>query len=234
MHVGCTSAEAAPQSTRSHRRTDRHRTRPRRWLGLRLGEQREAEAATPMDIEWADGFAYASIGEGQILRLTVDGDAVEREMLVDGLAYPRGIALAGGHALRRRARSASVREPASRAARASRSVCRPRRTASGQILEQSDGRILAFPITADGLGEPSVLVDGLHFVNADHGLNDLDLGPDGMLYLSVGNLDRLAWDDGGDPPSGRGDGARSERSSASIRRPATSRPSPPDCATSSA
>ena len=47
-----------------------------------------------------------------------------------------------------------------------------------------------------------MLVDELHFTNTDHGLNDLDLGPDGMLYLSVGNLDQLAWDDGGDPPAG--------------------------------
>ena len=170
------------------------------WLGVQMGEQREAEAATPMDIEWAGDFAYASIGEGQILRLTVAGDAVEREMLTDGLEYPRGIALDGDTLYVAELGPLPCENPLPR--------CKGNQVglpteADGErlILEQSDGRILAFPIRGEGLGEPSVLVGGLHFVNADHGLNDLDLGPDGMLYLSVGNLDRLAWDDGGSPPT---------------------------------
>lgn len=171
------------------------------WLGVSLNERRAEDAAMPMDIEWADGFAYASIGEGQILRLDVDGDTVRREVLLDGLDYPRGLAVAEDTLYVVELGSLPCENPLPR--------CKGEQVglasaADGErrILETSAGRILAIPITADGLGEPSVLVDDLHFVNADHGLNDLDLGPDGMLYLSVGNLDRLAWDDGGDPPSG--------------------------------
>lgn len=171
------------------------------WLGLPANDQREAERAAPMDIEWADGFAYASIGEGAILRLTIDGEVVARQTLVDGLDYPRGIALAGGRLFVAELGTLPCEDPLPR--------CKGEQVGlptvsegEREILESSAGRILAFPITADGLGEPTVLVDDLHFVNADHGLNDMDLGPDGMLYLSVGNLDRLAWDDGGNPPTG--------------------------------
>ena len=71
-----------------------------------------------------------------------------------------------------------------------------------RILEESNGRVSAMSIEADALGEPEVVVDGLHFVNSDHGLNDLEAGPDGQLYLSVGNLDTLAWYEGAPPPDG--------------------------------
>ena len=50
---------------------------------------------TPMDIEWADGFGYATVAEGEILRLTVDGDRVESTVIASGLEFPRGLALAG-------------------------------------------------------------------------------------------------------------------------------------------
>jgi hypothetical protein len=170
-------------------------------LGLQLNEQREAEAAAPMDIEWVDDFAYASIGEGRILRLTVDGEQVGREVLVDGLDYPRGIAVDGDTLFVAELGTLPCENPLPRCK--GEQIGLPRVSdGERQILENSNGRILAFPITDDGLGEPRTLVDGLYFVNADHGLNDLDLGPDGMLYLAVGNLDRLAWDDGGDPPTG--------------------------------
>jgi Glucose / Sorbosone dehydrogenase len=171
------------------------------WFGLRMNEEREAEVATPMDIEWVDGFAYASLAEGQILGLTVDGDRVEREILLDGLAYPRGLAVQGDTLFVAELGALPCENPVPRCKGEQVGATSP---ADGEreILATSAGRVLAVPITTDGLGEPDVLVDGLHFVNADHGLNDLDLGPDGMLYLSVGNLDRLAWDDGGDAPSG--------------------------------
>ncbi len=172
------------------------------WLGVRLNEEREAEAATPMDIEWVDDFAFASIGEGRILRLTVDGDRVVSEVVAEGLAYPRGIAVDGETLYVAELGPLPCEDPLPRCKGENVEGAGSIADGEREILEASSGRILAFPITADGLGEPSTLVDDLHFVNADHGLNDLDLGPDGMLYLSVGNLDRLAWADITDPPSG--------------------------------
>lgn len=171
------------------------------WLGTRLGEQRTADAVTPMDLEWVDGFAYASVAEGRILRLTVEGDDTASEVVASGLVYPRGIAVLDDMLYVAELGELPCETPIPRCKGegAGRST-----TADGerQILETSAGRIVSFPITSNGLGEPAELVSGLPFVNADHGLNDLDAGADGMLYLSIGNLDRLAWDDGGDPPTG--------------------------------
>jgi hypothetical protein len=170
-------------------------------IGWAMQAEREAEAVSPMDIEWAEGFAYASVGEGQILRLTVDGDRVESEVLADGLAFPRGLAISGDTLYVAELGDLPCDNPVPRCKGEQLGLGTP---ADGErdLLRSSSGRVLAFPITADGLGEPEVLISGLHFVNTDHGLNDLDLGPDGMLYLAVGNLDRLAWDDGGDAPTG--------------------------------
>jgi glucose/arabinose dehydrogenase len=158
---------------------------------------------SPMDIEWVpDGdFAYATVGEGQILRLTVDGNRVSSTVLADGLQFPRGLALVGDRLFVVELGSLPCENPVPR--------CKGENVGADsvadgerQLLANSSGRILAYPVEGEGLGEPAVLVDGLHYTNTDHGLNDLDLGPDGMLYLSVGNLDRLAWDDDGDPPTG--------------------------------
>ena len=169
-------------------------------IGLAMQSEREAQALTPMDIEWADGFAYASVAEGSILRLTVTGDEVGVETLASGLSYPRGIALSGSTLYVAELGELPCEDPIPR--------CKGEQVgptaADGErtLLAGSAGRILAFPVTAEGLGEPSVLVDDLHFVNSDHGLNDLDLGGDGRLYLAVGNLDRLGWEEGVDVPTG--------------------------------
>jgi hypothetical protein len=160
----------------------------------------ESVALTPMDVEWVDegDFAYASVGEGQILRLTVDGDRVDRAQLATGLEFPRGLALGGSTLYVAELGPLPCDNPVPR--------CKGEAVgptiADGEraMLSANAGRILAFPVTGDGLGDPTVLVDDLPFTNTDHGLNDLDLGPDGMLYLSVGNLDQLGWDDGGNPP----------------------------------
>lgn len=170
-------------------------------IGWSMQREREAADVSPMDIEWADGFAYASVAEGQVLRLMVDGDDVETEVVADGLSFPRGVAVAGDTLYVAELGPLPCDNPVPR--------CKGEQMELGsvadgerELLRTSSGRVLAFPITPDGLGAPAVVVSGLHFVNTDHGLNDLDLGPDGMLYLAVGNLDRLAWEDGGEPPTG--------------------------------
>jgi len=61
-------------------------------------------------------------------------------------------------------------------------------------IEASNGRVLRLPINADGtLGQGTVVVDGIPVVERDHGVNDIDVGPDGALYLSIGGVDYL-WD----------------------------------------
>src|SRR4029079_14596538 len=107
------------------------------------------------DIEWvADGdFAYATVGEGQILRLTVDGNRVSSSVLADGLHFPRGLALVGDTLFVVELGPLPCPNP------------RPRRkgenvgadsVAEGerQLLANSSGRIFAYPVEGDGLGEP--------------------------------------------------------------------------------
>jgi len=155
----------------------------------------------PMDIEWRGDVGYASMAEGQIVRLRLDGDRIETEVLAEGLKFPRGLAVTDDAIYVAELGDLPCEDPVPR--------CKGEHigptTADGErtLIETSAGRVLAYPMDADGaLGSPSVVVDGLSFVNTDHALNDLEMGPDGSLYLSIGNLDQLAWDDGGDPPDG--------------------------------
>lgn len=153
-----------------------------------------------MDIEWAGDVGYATVAEGDILRLTVEGDRVSTAVIGSGLEFPRGLAVIGDRLFVAELGPLPCDNPIPR--------CKGEHVgpteAEGErtLLAQNSGRILSYRLTGDGLGPAEVLVDGLHFTNTDHGLNDLDVGPDGMLYLSVGNLDRLAWGDIDDPPDG--------------------------------
>ncbi|HEX2767512.1 MAG TPA: PQQ-dependent sugar dehydrogenase [Candidatus Limnocylindria bacterium] len=153
------------------------------------------QLGTPMDIEARGDLILATLAEGQIVRVTVSGDDASIDTLADGLHYPRGLALTDDTVYVVELGELPCENPIPR--------CKGEQMGAGsvaegelEILRASAGRVLAYPRMPDGgLGEPTTLVDGLPFVNADHGLNDLDLGPDGMLYLSIGNLDRLAWPD---------------------------------------
>lgn len=159
------------------------------------------ETGLPMDIEWSGDVGYASMGDGEIVRLRVEGDSVSSEVLASGLSYPRGLAVTDDAIYVAELGDLPCEDPVPR--------CKGEHLgptiADGErtLIETTAGRVLAYPVDAGGtLGSPRVVVDGLSFVNTDHALNDLDLGPDGSLYLSIGNLDQLAWDDDGEPPEG--------------------------------
>src|SRR6188472_2700779 len=118
----------------------------------------------PMDIEWVgDGdFAYATVGEGEILRLTVDGDRVSSTELADGLQFPRGLALVGNTLFVVELGPLPCEDPVPRCKGenvGAESVADGER----ELLANSSGRILAYPVEGDGLGAPAVLVDGLHY-----------------------------------------------------------------------
>ena len=153
-----------------------------------------------MDIEWTGDAGYATLADGRLVRLSLQGDRIETDTLADGLAFPRGLAVADDAIYVAELGELPCEEPIPR--------CKGEHVGPTEIegeralLAASAGRVLAYPITDGDVGEPRVVVDGLSFVNSDHGLNDLDVGPDGMLYLAIGNLDRLAWDDVTDPPTG--------------------------------
>jgi hypothetical protein len=56
-------------------------------------------------------------------------------------------------------------------------------------LEASNGKIIAFDIMGDGsLSNRREIVSGLPVADLEHGIDTVALGPDGRLYVSVGNL----------------------------------------------
>ena len=156
----------------------------------------------PMDIEWSGEIGFATLADGRLVRLRLVGDRIETDTLADGLAFPRGLAIGFDEIYVAELGPLPCENPIPR--------CKGEHVGPTVIegeralLESAAGRVLAYPLTEDGVGEPRVVLDGIPFVNTDHGLNDIDLGPDGLLYLSIGNLDRLAWDDVTDAPEVEG------------------------------
>jgi hypothetical protein len=61
-----------------------------------------------------------------------------------------------------------------------------------RILEESRGRLVAFDIRPDGtLTNERVILSHLPVANTEHGINGLATGPDGYIYVAIGNLDHL-------------------------------------------
>ena len=148
----------------------------------------------PMDIELTSPTeGYASFGEGWIGRLVLgdDGQKLTMTRVASGLDYPRGIAIVGDELF--------VAELGPLPCRPSFPSCKGGdvageevETTEREILRTSRGRVLAFDIRRDGsLGERRVVVADLPVANTDHGVNDVELGPDGRLYVAIGGLDRL-------------------------------------------
>lgn len=62
------------------------------------------------------------------------------------------------------------------------------------ILDAMRARVLAWDIGEDGtLGESRTVLADLPVVSSLHAANGLELGPDGLLYLPIGAVDRLWW-----------------------------------------
>jgi hypothetical protein len=130
-----------------------------------------------------DGAGYVSLFDGEILRVTVGGERVtwSSATLLD---HPRGLAIADGTLYAVEVVSMPcVSEPGCPEDPLERELAN---------LAHSGARVVALDIRADGsLGAPRSILDGIPVVGRDHNANDLEIGPDGMLYLSVGNVDQL-------------------------------------------
>lgn len=135
-----------------------------------------------MDIELTDQHTgYASLGDGSIIRLSIDDADVTWRTVVTGLQHPRGLAIAGNELYVAELGRLACDEP---------SCMEP----EAAILEQSSGRVTRYSIVSDALVDPVRVLEGLPVANSEHGTNDLDVGPDNYLYLSVGNIGSLIED----------------------------------------
>lgn len=141
----------------------------------------------PMDLEVSDGVGYATLFEGSIVRVEVHDGRVTWRTAANGLTNPRGLAVTGDTVF-----VAVLGEPPCESG----PHCPDDRLVRERLnIGVSNARVLSLHINGDGtLGEPQTVLDGIPFTTRDHGVNDLEMGPDGMLYLSVGGLDYL-WQD---------------------------------------
>jgi hypothetical protein len=162
--------------------------------GLELRETFELPGH-PLDLELAtDSSGYVSFGEGWIGRFELSGEANRLQIIrvADRLAYPRGLAVVGDTLYVGELGPLPCR-PAFPSCKGGDVPGQSTEETEREILRTSRARILAYDILPDGaLARRRVLVSGLPVANTDHGVNDIALGPDGRLYVSVGNLDRLA------------------------------------------
>ena len=150
----------------------------------------------PMDLVMrTESEGYASFGEGSIVRFLLPGSRggeLEIVPVAEGLRLPRGIAIVDDTLIVAELGSLPCRQVfpcKGENVEGASSIEEGER----KILRESGGRLLAFEIRRNGnLAGRRVLLDDLPVANTDHGVNAVQTGPDGRVYVTVGNVDRLA------------------------------------------
>ncbi len=184
--------------------TTEHAHEPRSGVGLQdpsfvVAGMYKLPFIGPLDFAFVDERrGYLTGGPGTVAAFEIPSDA-EGELtiveVVDDLQSPRGIAVKGD--------TLYVAELGPLPCKSPFPMCKesddpnePRLEFEKRLLRDSRGRILAYDIEADrSLSNMRVLVDWLPVANSMHALNQMHLGPDGMLYLSVGHVDQLKRSD---------------------------------------
>jgi hypothetical protein len=152
--------------------------------------------AQPMDVALRganDG--YLSLDDGTVAHFVIGEGSQEFELgsVATGLESPRGLAVVGD--------SLIVADLGPLPCDDQRTQCKGENVAGApsivagerRILQESDGRLVKFDIRPDGtLANRRIILDGIPVANSEHGLNAVTAGPDGRVYVTVGNLDRLA------------------------------------------
>jgi hypothetical protein len=149
----------------------------------------------PMDLVFRTPTSgYLSFGEGTIARFELPSapqGTLRVTTVASGLLYPRGIAVLGD--------TLFAVELGPLPCKPSFPTCKgysipgePVETVERTILRTARARVLAFHIEPDGrLTSKRTVVADLPFANTDHGVNDVEVGPEGRLFVSIGNLDLL-------------------------------------------
>ncbi len=169
-------------------------------LGPRVVERAKIRATFglpghPMDIVFRSiSTGYVSFGEGTIGRFELPNDSggeLRLTTVATGLAYPRGIALQDD--------TLFVAELGPLPCEPAFPVCKGPTLSQDSpeagertIVRTSRGRVLAFRVNPDGaLADRRVVLADLPFANTDHGVNDVAVGPDGRIFVSIGHVDLL-------------------------------------------
>ena len=150
----------------------------------------------PMDLVLqSSSEGYMSFGDGTIARFVLPaslGDELELATVAEGLNSPRGVGIVGDVLIVAELGPLPCGESPSCKGE---NVLGAASIEEGErrILRESRGRLLAFAIRPDGsLAGRRVILDDLPVANTDHGVNAVQAGRDGRVYVSIGNVDRLA------------------------------------------
>jgi len=149
----------------------------------------------PMGIVMRTASAgYASLGEGMVIafELPSAGGTLATSVVADGFEYTRGLAIAAG-----RLYVADIVDlpcdPAFPSCTGLTLNPDDYYAGEAQILRAARGRLVSFAIAADGsLTDRRTDLEGLPVAGSEHGLNGVETGPDGAIYLSIGNVGELA------------------------------------------
>jgi Glucose / Sorbosone dehydrogenase len=143
------------------------------------------------DLVFAKGAGYAALDDGRVIRfeLPTSGKGQPHVQTLARVEHPRGLAVLGATLF------VSALGPL---------PCDPRpcpgyafpgaATESGdkRYITETSGRVLAFDIQAGGgLVRRRVIAAHLPVANTLHAVNGITAGPDGFLYLPIGNVDAL-------------------------------------------
>jgi hypothetical protein len=149
----------------------------------------------PMDVSLrSPSEGYISLLDGRIARfiLADGGREIAYTIEASGLQLPRGLAVIGNELI---------------VAELGPLPCKPQFPCKGEdvigassniegerkILRESNARLIRFDIRPDGgLANRRTILDHLPVANSEHALNGVTAGADGRIYVSVGNVDRLA------------------------------------------
>jgi hypothetical protein len=164
-----------------------------RAVGAQVAAEHELPGQ-PMDIALrSSSEGYISLLGGRIARFVLTNrDEIEFSIVASHLESPRGLSVAGDSLV---------------VAELGRLPCRPQFPCKGEdvggvsstlegerkILRESNARLVRFDIRPDGtLANPRTILDQLPVANSEHAVNAVTTGVDGRVYVTVGNLDRLA------------------------------------------
>jgi hypothetical protein len=136
---------------------------------------------------------YLTLAEGQIMHFvlpdTPDG-TLQLDSVADGLGNPRGMAIIGNQLFVSDVVGLPCRRPFQFCAGPN--VGPSPEEGELTILQAARGRILAYDIGSDAtLSNERVVLDDLPAVSSLHTVNGLAVGPDGLLYAVIGNIDYL-------------------------------------------
>jgi glucose/sorbosone dehydrogenase len=135
---------------------------------------------------------YASLGEGMVIQFELPraGGELSTKVVADGFEYPRGLAIAAG----RLYVADLVGLPCDPPYPVCTAGSNPDKgyAAQDKIVRSARGRLVSFAIGSDGtLTDRRTDLEGLPVAGTEHGVNGVETGPDGAIYVSIGNVGEL-------------------------------------------